>query len=104
MGRLEEFHDLASVREELHELARTEYNRLVSEYPSWDEEKLWSTAYAKAEDYLEGLANFKHDQAIEEILPNENDGSNRQADFEWRKFMERRLHNVRRKELIKCFK
>jgi hypothetical protein len=65
MGRLEEFHDLASVREELHELARTEYNKLVSEYPSWDEEKLWSTAYAKAEDYLEGLSNFKHDQAME---------------------------------------
>ena len=47
---------------------------------------------------------FTAKEAIEEILPNENDGSNRQADFEWRKFMERRLHNVRRKELTKCFK
>ena len=47
---------------------------------------------------------FTAKEAIEEILPNENDGSNRQADFEWSKFMERRLHNVRGKELTKCFK
>ena len=74
MGRLEEFHDLSSVREELHELARAEYNRLVSEYPSWDEEKLWSTAYAKAEDYSEGLANYNHDQAIDIEVMEKNNG------------------------------
>tara|TARA_R100000781_G_C3971105_1_gene90188 strand:- start:153 stop:356 length:204 start_codon:yes stop_codon:yes gene_type:complete len=50
---------------EINRLAQKEYNRLISEYPSWDEDRLWSEAYTRAEDYLIGLGDIMHDQAID---------------------------------------
>jgi|TARA_R110002110_G_scaffold27401_2_gene99686 hypothetical protein len=50
------------------------------------------------------LLGYTAEEAIEEILPDEDDGSDSETSPEWGRFMEGRLPNMRRKELIERFK
>ena len=60
---------------DLEDRAEIEYSRLVSQHASWDEDLLWKTAYARAEDYLIGLADAKHDEAIDNLVMEKSNGN-----------------------------